>query len=116
MAQLYYRHPIVSLAILAYPIGFDVYKRQSLVSTLTGTPVRCDTAMTGELTLTGRVLPIGGLREKSTAAWNAGIKRVLIPADNLPDLEEIDPVVRAALLFIPVHKGAEVLQLSLIHI
>lgn len=86
----------------------------SLVSTLTGTPVRCDTAMTGELTLTGRVLPIGGLREKSTAAWNAGIKRVLIPADNLPDLEEIDPVVRAALLFIPVHKGAEVLQEALV--
>ncbi len=86
----------------------------SLVSTLTGTPVRCDTAMTGEITLTGRVLPIGGLREKSTAAWNAGIKRVLIPADNLPDLEELDPVVRAALLFIPVRSGTEVLQEALV--
>ncbi len=82
----------------------------SLISTLTGTPVRCDTAMTGELTLTGRVLPIGGLREKSTAAWNAGIKRVLIPADNLSDLEELDPAVRAALLFIPVRKATEVLR------
>lgn len=86
----------------------------SLVSTLTGAAVRCDTAMTGELTLTGRVLPIGGLREKSTAAWNAGIKRVLIPADNLSDLEELDPVVRAALLFIPVRKGMQVLQEALI--
>lgn len=82
----------------------------SLVSTLTGTPVRCDTAMTGELTLTGRVLPIGGLREKSTAAWNAGIKRVLIPADNVSDLEELDPAVRAALLFIPVRNAVEVLR------
>ncbi len=86
----------------------------SLVSTLTGTPVRCDTAMTGELTLTGRVLPIGGLREKSTAAWNAGIKRVLIPADNLSDLEELDQTVRAALLFIPVRNAAEVLREVLI--
>lgn len=85
----------------------------SLVSTLTGVPARCDTAMTGELTLTGRVLPIGGLREKSTAAWNAGIKRVLIPADNLSDLEELDPVVRASLLFIPVRKGMQVLQQAL---
>ena len=86
----------------------------SLVSTLTGVSVRCDTAMTGELTLTGRVLPIGGLREKSTAAWNAGIKRVIIPADNLSDLEELDPVVRASLLFIPVRKGIQVLQETLV--
>lgn len=70
--------------------------------------------MTGELTLTGRVLPIGGLREKSTAAWNAGIKRVLIPADNLSDLEELDQTVRAALLFIPVRNAAEVLREVLI--
>lgn len=86
----------------------------SLVSTLTGTSVRCDTAMTGELTLTGRVLPIGGLREKSTAAWNAGIKRVIIPADNVSDLEELDPVIRASLLFIPVRKGIQVLQEALL--
>lgn len=82
----------------------------SLVSTLTGTPVRHDTAMTGELTLTGRVLPIGGLREKTTAAWNAGIKRVIIPKDNLTDLEEIDPIVRKSLLFIPCSRADEVLK------
>ncbi len=82
----------------------------SLVSTLTNTPVRCDTAMTGELTLTGRVLPIGGLKEKTTAAWNAGIKRVIIPADNVPDLQEIDPIVRQNLLFIPCKKCDSVLK------
>ncbi len=82
----------------------------SLVSTLSGIPARGDTAMTGELTLTGRVLPIGGLKEKTTAAWNAGIKRVIIPADNLPDLEEIDPIVRQSLLFIPCKKCDQVLR------
>lgn len=82
----------------------------SLVSTLTGHPVRRDTAMTGELTLTGRVLPIGGLKEKTTAAWNAGIKRVLIPADNVTDLEEIDPIVRQSLLFIPCRRASQVLD------
>ncbi len=82
----------------------------SLVSTLTGIPVRHDTAMTGELTLTGRVLPIGGLKEKTTAAWNAGIKRVLIPYDNLGDLDEIDPIVRQSLLFIPCKRASEVLN------
>lgn len=82
----------------------------SLVSALSGTPVRCDTAMTGELTLTGRVLPIGGLKEKTTAAWNAGIKRVIIPKDNVSDLEEIDPIVRKSLLFIPARKAETVLS------
>ena len=81
----------------------------SLVSTLTNTPARSDTAMTGELTLTGRVLPIGGLKEKTTAAWNAGIKRVIIPHANVPDLEEIDPIVRKSLLFIPCKRSDEVL-------
>ena len=71
--------------------------------------------MTGELTLTGRVLPIGGLREKSTAAWNAGIKRVLIPADNVTDLEEIDPTVRQNLLFIPCRRASQVLDEILVH-
>lgn len=87
----------------------------SLVSTLTGAKARCDTAMTGELTLTGRVLPIGGLKEKATAAWNAGIKRVIIPADNVTDLEEIDPTVRRSLLFIPVRRADEVLSEILVH-
>lgn len=82
----------------------------SLVSTLSATPTRADTAMTGELTLTGRVLPIGGLKEKTTAAWNMGIKRVIIPYANIPDLDEIDPIVRQSLLFIPCKKCSEVLE------
>ena len=82
----------------------------TLVSLLTKTPARADTAMTGELTLTGRVIPIGGLKEKSTAAWNAGIKRVLIPEKNLSDLEELDNEVRSAITFIPCRYANEVLS------
>ncbi len=82
----------------------------TLVSLLTGTPARSDTAMTGELTLTGRVLPIGGLKEKATAAWNAKIKRVIIPEKNLVDIEELDPEVRSALTFIPCKAASEVLR------
>lgn len=82
----------------------------SLVSALTRTPVLCDTAMTGEITLTGHVLPIGGLKEKTTAAWNMGIKRVLIPYKNIGDLDEIDPIVRQNLLFIPCRRVEEVLR------
>ncbi|MBQ4067032.1 MAG: endopeptidase La, partial [Clostridia bacterium] len=82
----------------------------SLVSTLSGIAVRCDTAMTGELTLTGRVLPIGGLKEKTTAAWNAGITRVIIPEANVPDLQEIDPIVREKLTFIPCKRCEQVLR------
>ncbi len=85
----------------------------SLVSALTKVPVRCDTAMTGEVTLTGRVLPIGGLREKTAAASSAGVTRVLIPHDNLPDLEEIDSEVRASLTFIPCRTVTEVLREAL---
>ena len=62
----------------------------TLVSLLTETPARADTAMTGELTLTGRVLPIGGLKEKSMAAYTGGVKTVFIPKDNVPDLEDVD--------------------------
>ena len=82
----------------------------SLVSTLTGRRVRCDTAMTGEITLTGRVLPIGGLREKATAAYNAGIKRIIIPKQNVKDLEKLDPEVRGGVTFIPCVKIDEVLE------
>ena len=86
----------------------------SLVSTLTGRPVRSDIAMTGELTLTGRVLPIGGLREKTTAAYSAGVTRVIIPYDNSGDIEEIDPDVRAGLAFSPCRSASEVLELALL--
>ncbi|MBQ7921791.1 MAG: endopeptidase La [Clostridia bacterium] len=86
----------------------------SLVSALSGNPVRGDIAMTGEITLTGRVLPIGGLREKSTAAYTAGIRHILIPKDNMKDLEEIDAVVREEVLFTPVAHLSEVLDIAII--
>ena len=69
--------------------------------------------MTGEVTLRGRVMPIGGLREKTMAAYRSGIKTVFLPADNLPDLEDIDPTVRAALRFVPVEQVDTVLAEAL---
>lgn len=66
----------------------------ALISALTGAPVRHEVAMTGEVTLRGRVLPIGGLREKTMAAYRAGIKTVCIPKDNESDLKDLVPVVR----------------------
>lgn len=86
----------------------------ALISALTGAPVRHDVAMTGEITLRGRVLPIGGLREKTMAALRAGIKTVIIPAENEPDLEKIDPLVRAQLHFVPTENVDHVLDLVLI--
>ncbi len=74
----------------------------ALVSALTNIPVKRDVAMTGEVTIKGRVLPIGGLKEKSMAAYRAGIKTVFIPAENLPDLEEIDDAVKNSVKFVPV--------------
>lgn len=84
-----------------------------LVSALTGIPVKQDIAMTGEITLRGRVLPIGGLREKTMAALRAGIHTVIVPAENEPDLAEIDPTVRAALTFITVSQADAVLDAAL---
>lgn len=72
----------------------------ALVSALTEAPVRHDVAMTGEVTLRGRVLPIGGLREKTMAAYRAGIRTVVIPKDNESDLQDIEPVVREKLEFV----------------
>ena len=69
--------------------------------------------MTGEVTLRGRVLHIGGLKEKTMAAYRYGIKTVFLPADNVPDLEEIDPTVRAALHFVPVEQVDSVLAEAL---
>lgn len=71
----------------------------AMVSALTGAPVKRDVAMTGEITLRGRVLPIGGLKEKTMAAFRAGVHEVIIPAENEKDLEEIDQAVRNALRF-----------------
>lgn len=72
----------------------------ALVSALTEAPVRHDVAMTGEVTLRGRVLPIGGLREKTMAAYRAGIRTVVIPKENESDLQDIEPVVREKLQFV----------------
>ena len=74
----------------------------SLVSALTGKKIRSDVAMTGEITLRGRGLPIGGLKEKSMAAYRAGIKTVIIPYDNVPDLDEVDAKVKENVTFKPV--------------
>ena len=85
----------------------------ALVSALAGIPVRRDVAMTGEVTLRGNVLAIGGLKEKTMAAYAAGITTVCIPADNMGDLDEIDPIVRESLTFIPCRKASEVLTAAL---
>ena len=75
--------------------------------------MRHDVAMTGEVTLRGRVLAIGGLREKTMAAYRAGIKTVLFPAENTADLVEVDPVVKEAVTFVPVSSVDEVLPRAL---
>jgi len=85
----------------------------ALVSVLTGRPVRSEVAMTGEVTLRGRVLPIGGLKEKSLGALRAGVKTVLIPKKNLKDLVEIPNHVKRKLNFIPVKTMEEVLEHAL---
>jgi ATP-dependent Lon protease len=85
----------------------------AMISTLTATPVRRDVAMTGEVTLRGRVLPIGGLKEKLLAALRGGIKTVLIPAENEKDLAEIPASVKDALEIIPVEHVDEVLARAL---
>lgn len=85
----------------------------AIISALTNRPVRKDVAMTGEITLRGRVLPIGGLKEKSMAAYRVGIKTVIIPEGNVPDLYEVDPVVKAALEFKPVSAIEQVLEAAL---
>nr|WP_306453218.1 endopeptidase La [Gilliamella apicola] len=85
----------------------------SLISTLTGNPVRSDVAMTGEITLRGEVLPIGGLKEKLLAAHRGGIKTVLIPMDNVKDLEEIPDNVKSEIDIRPVKWIDEVLTIAL---
>jgi len=86
----------------------------AIISALTGCPVRHDIAMTGEISIRGRVLPIGGLKEKTMAAMRNGVSTVIIPADNEIDLAEIDPRVRAALNFITAEHMDEVVNAALI--
>jgi ATP-dependent Lon protease len=86
----------------------------AIVSVLTGIAVRKDVAMTGEITLRGRVLPIGGLKEKMLAALRAGIKKVIIPEENVKDLAEISDDVKNALEIIPVSRMEDVLEVALV--
>lgn len=85
----------------------------TLVSVFTKTPVRNDVAMTGEITLQGRVLPIGGLKEKLLAALRGGIKTVIIPQENVKDLAEIPDNVKSGMKIIPVSSASEVLEIAL---
>ena len=86
----------------------------ALLSALTGRAVRRDLAMTGEISLTGRVLAIGGLKEKTMAAYRSGIKTVLIPQENESDLWEVDPVVKANVEFLPVDRLEDVFRAALL--
>lgn len=86
----------------------------AIVSELSQTPVKRDVAMTGEITLRGKLLAIGGLKEKTMAAFKAGVKQVIIPIDNVNDLEEIDPLVRENVEFFPCRTVEEALDISLV--
>jgi len=86
----------------------------AIVSIMTGIPVHRDIAMTGEITLRGRVLPIGGLKEKLLAALRGGLKKVLIPEENAKDLAEIPDVVKNGLEIVPVSTMSEVLKHALV--
>jgi ATP-dependent Lon protease len=85
----------------------------ALISALSGIPVRHDVAMTGEMSLRGRVLPIGGLKEKTMAAYRAGVKTVVIPESNVKDLEDIDRTVKDALNFVSAKQIQTVLDTAL---
>ena len=85
----------------------------AMISVLTGVPVRKDVAMTGEITLRGRVLPIGGLKEKLLAALRSGIKTVLIPEENAKDLADVPDNVKNALEIVPVATVDDVLKRAL---
>jgi ATP-dependent Lon protease len=85
----------------------------AIFSALTNMPVKHNVAMTGEITLRGNVMPIGGLREKSMAAFKNGITTVIIPYENIKDLEEVDDIVKEKVEFIPVKKLSEVLKIAI---
>jgi ATP-dependent Lon protease len=85
----------------------------ALVSALSGRAVRRDIAMTGEISLRGKVLAIGGLKEKTMAAYSYGVREVLIPEDNMRELDEIDSAAREGLRFIPCRNISDVLRAAL---
>ena len=86
----------------------------AMVSVLSGIPVRSDTAMTGEITLSGKVLPIGGLKEKALAAYRAEIRRIIIPSDNVEDISDIPQEICSEIEFIPVSEINQVLKNALV--
>ena len=96
------------------PSGRHHPRHRPRQSALTGRAVRKDVAMTGEITLRGRVLPIGGLKEKVLAAHRAGIRTVILPQENEKDLEDIPDNVRTEMTFCPVFHADEVLRLALL--
>ena len=81
----------------------------AMISALTKQKVRSDVAMTGEITLRGRILPIGGVKEKVLAAYREGIRTIILPKDNVRDIEEIPEQIRSQLTFVPVTSMDEVL-------
>ncbi len=88
----------------------------AIISVLTGIPVRKDVAMTGEITLRGRVLPIGGLKEKLLAALRGGIKTVIIPEENVKDLAEIPAEIKNKIEIVPVARVDDVLRVALVRV
>ena len=82
----------------------------SVMSALTGTPVRKDVAMTGEITLRGKVLPVGGIKEKVLAAYRAGIRTILLPEENRPDADEIPKNISRQISFVYLTKAKETLE------
>ncbi|MEG0468903.1 MAG: S16 family serine protease, partial [Longicatena sp.] len=86
----------------------------ALISSLSNVPVKADLAMTGEVTLRGHVLPIGGLREKSMAAHRCGISTIVIPKANVKDLDDIPAAVKESVKFIPVDRISQVLDAALV--
>ena len=82
----------------------------AIISSLTGRKVRANIGMTGEITLRGQVLPIGGLREKAIAASRAGLKRILIPKENVKDIDNIPESVKNSLEIVPIEVASEAVQ------
>lgn len=82
----------------------------AIYSALTNRPVKSEIAMTGEITLRGKILPVGGLKEKSIAAYKAGVSKVYIPKENVPNLEDIDSVVKENVMFVPVEHFTEIID------
>ena len=82
----------------------------SVMSALTGTPVKKDVAMTGEITLRGKVLPVGGIKEKVLAAYRAGIRTILLPEENKPDVDEIPSNIGRQIRFVYLSKARETLE------